>query len=176
MRILSPAKINLFLHITGKRENGYHDLITLMCCISLYDTVSLAFGARETRVTCNHPNVPADEENLAHRAAICFFNALKKKEHVAISIDKRIPILNGYGAYTTYDPLAPVARPDLTGWTGPSPLVNEGGTEQKDMVMCLSCHRAHGSPYPDMLRWDYDALVAGKGCYTCHTAKVTGGS
>lgn len=91
-------------------------------------------------------------------------------------IDKLIPILNGYGAYTTYDPLAPVARPDLTGWTGPSPLVNEGGTEQKDMVMCLSCHRAHGSPYPDMLRWDYDALVVGKGCYTCHTAKVTGGS
>ncbi|MGA1795635.1 MAG: cytochrome c3 family protein [bacterium] len=77
---------------------------------------------------------------------------------------------------TWYDPLAPVARPDLTGWTGPSPLVNEGGTEQKDMVMCLSCHRAHGSPYPDMLRWDYDALVAGKGCYTCHTAKVSGGS
>ena len=41
MKILSPAKINLFLQITGKRPDGYHDLFRLMCCIGLYDTVSL---------------------------------------------------------------------------------------------------------------------------------------
>jgi hypothetical protein len=47
-------------------------------------------------------------------------------------------------------------------------------------VMCLSCHRAHGSPYNDMLRWDYDGMVAGNGsgggndgtgCFKCHSEK-----
>jgi len=41
--------------------------------------------------------------------------------------------------------------------------------------MCLSCHVAHGSPYADMLRWDYGTMVAGGGgsggCFTCHTQK-----
>lgn len=47
-----------------------------------------------------------------------------------------------------------------------------------DIVTCLSCHRAHGSSYPDALRWDYTAMVAGtssgfdnKGCFACHTTK-----
>jgi predicted CXXCH cytochrome family protein len=69
----------------------------------------------------------------------------------------------------TYDPQVPVARDDLSG--GVSGIV----TLDDDMVMCLSCHRAHGSPYNDMLRWDYDGMVAGSsgsgGCFTCHTQK-----
>ena len=44
------------------------------------------------------------------------------------------------------------------------------------IVLCLSCHRAHGSPYPDLLRWDYSACQAGNpsaqcGCLACHTSK-----
>lgn len=90
--------------------------------------------------------------------------------------DAVIPNSGEYQYYTTYDPLAPVARPDLTGWTGPSSSVNENGAVAKDMVMCLSCHRPHGSPYPDMLRWDYDTMIAGggsnsDGCFVCHTSK-----
>ncbi len=78
-----------------------------------------------------------------------------------------------YANYTTYDITAPVARlgPDLA--TGPTADVNPGS----DMVMCLSCHMAHASPYPDMLRWDYqEECRAGSesadcGCFTCHSAK-----
>lgn len=93
--------------------------------------------------------------------------------------DAKIPITGEYAAYVLYDPLAPVARPDLTDWTGPSSSVNEAGTVSKDMVMCLSCHRPHGSPHDDMLRWDYNEMVAGggantTGCFTCHTDKSGG--
>jgi len=75
-------------------------------------------------------------------------------------------------AYTTYDPVVPVSRPDLSGYTGPSQTVTPG----TDQVMCLSCHRAHGSPYADMLRWNYSDMIAGDasksgGCFTCHTQK-----
>ena len=97
MNILSPAKINLFLQITGKRQNGYHDLFTLMCCISLYDTVSLSFGAKYTTVSCSDPEVPEDESNLAVRAANLFFKTVHKNEGVKIRLEKHIPVAAGLG-------------------------------------------------------------------------------
>jgi predicted CXXCH cytochrome family protein len=78
-----------------------------------------------------------------------------------------------YCGYTQYNPLAPVARPDLSSYTGPSSTVSPG----TDMVMCLSCHRPHASPYPDIMRWDYtnECIVGTEnsscGCFVCHTKK-----
>jgi predicted CXXCH cytochrome family protein len=82
------------------------------------------------------------------------------------------------GEYSDYNPdssnqysvEAPVARPNVP--ANPSPIVTPG----TDIVMCLSCHRAHGSPEPDLLRWTYSGMVAGSGtsdtgCFTCHTCK-----
>ncbi len=77
---------------------------------------------------------------------------------------------NAVGGIGTYDPLIPVARPSLSGWTGPSSTV----TLNSDMVMCLSCHRAHASPYFKMLRWDYKGWPGSggtNGCNVCHTGK-----
>jgi 4-diphosphocytidyl-2-C-methyl-D-erythritol kinase len=97
MKILSPAKVNLFLQVVGKRPDGYHDLVTLMCCVGLYDTVSLTFGLKKTDVSCGHPDVPEDETNLAFAAADLFLKTLKKNEGVGISIDKKIPVAAGLG-------------------------------------------------------------------------------
>ena len=79
-----------------------------------------------------------------------------------------------YAAYTAYDPMVPVGHSTLTASTIDS--VAYGNTNGA-IVMCISCHRAHGSPYADLLRWDYSTMVAGttaptvKGCFTCHTTK-----
>ena len=88
--------------------------------------------------------------------------------------DTVLPTGGEYAAYTTYDPLVPVARSSLD---NVSSSVSGG---DGDMVMCLSCHRPHGSPYDDMLRWDYDDMIAGDsgksgGCFTCHTQKNDAG-
>ena len=80
------------------------------------------------------------------------------------------PASDEYSSYTSYSILAPVARTTIP--DSPSSDVTPG----TDIVMCLSCHRAHGSPEPDLLRWDYDGCVAGTnnancGCFVCHTKK-----
>jgi predicted CXXCH cytochrome family protein len=86
-------------------------------------------------------------------------------------VDIALPEDGEYAEYTTYNPEAPVARPDLSGYAGPTSLVTPG----TDQVMCISCHRAHGSNRPDMLRWNYDEMATGSdngnGCFICHTEK-----
>jgi predicted CXXCH cytochrome family protein len=86
--------------------------------------------------------------------------------------DVLIPNEGEYAAYTTYNPLAPAAKQNLDAGMKNSPTVTPGS----DIVTCISCHRPHGSPYPDLLRWDYDTCDAGTansacGCYACHTTK-----
>ncbi|MCA1796155.1 MAG: hypothetical protein LC645_01200 [Geobacteraceae bacterium] len=89
--------------------------------------------------------------------------------------DAVIPSGGEYADIGDYDPLSPVARPGPTVPTESSATVTAG----TDMVMCLSCHRPHGSPYPDMLRWDYSRQISGGGdnadegvgCFYCHTSK-----
>ncbi len=97
MKIFSPAKINLFLQVLGKRPDGYHDLMSLMCCIGLYDTVSLTFGVKNITVSCHHPGVPEDDKNLAFGAAHLFLKTLNKNEGVKIIIQKQIPVAAGLG-------------------------------------------------------------------------------
>ena len=82
--------------------------------------------------------------------------------------DAELPVSGEYANYIVYNPLVPVARPSLP--SSPSPTVIPG----TDMVMCLSCHRAHASPYFKMMRWDYKSLnlsTALEGCNVCHTSK-----
>lgn len=97
MKIFSPAKINLFLQVLGKRPDGYHDLMSLMCCIGLFDTVSLTFGVKNITVSCHHPGVPEDDKNLAFGAAHLFLKTLNKNEGVKIIIQKQIPVAAGLG-------------------------------------------------------------------------------
>lgn len=98
----APAKINLFLKVTGRRPDGYHLLLTLMCCVSLYDIVRLSIGPGPGRLFCNHPEVPADESNLAVRAIRRFFQAWGSDKAqdaacISLNLEKRIPIGAGLG-------------------------------------------------------------------------------
>jgi len=100
--LISPAKINLFLIVTGKRPDGYHELVTLMCPITLTDTVTVKLMRRKITVTCADPNVPEDETNLAHQAARLFLTRWTKEKKgrlfgAHITIEKRIPVAAGLG-------------------------------------------------------------------------------
>ena len=98
MKILSPAKINLFLQVRGKRPDGYHELFSLMCCITLFDEISLQVGSGESiEIHCSHPNVPADDTNLAHQAASLFQSQMDLAQGVKIHLTKNIPVAAGLG-------------------------------------------------------------------------------
>lgn len=75
-----------------------------------------------------------------------------------------------YADYT-FDIIAPVAAVNLTGMTSAASTADYANK----VVNCLSCHYAHGSDEPDLLRWTYSGMVAGTanttGCFNCHTAK-----
>jgi 4-diphosphocytidyl-2-C-methyl-D-erythritol kinase len=95
--ILSPAKINLFLRVTGRRPDGYHDLFSLMCRVSLFDEVILNPSAGALSLWCADPSLSCDESNLALRAARRFFEAVGQEASCEIRLTKRIPIAAGLG-------------------------------------------------------------------------------
>ena len=97
MKILSPAKINLFLHVSGKRPDGYHDIVSLMCRVSLNDVISFDFSGDKTSVTCSDSEIPCDERNHALKAANLFFGKSGKSRAVRIHIEKNIPSGAGLG-------------------------------------------------------------------------------
>lgn len=77
-----------------------------------------------------------------------------------------IPLPGAGTEYGDYDPLTAYSNQAPVAYENPASPSRAGA-----VVMCLSCHRAHGSPYRDILRWDYDNMGQGEGCLTCHTKK-----
>jgi 4-diphosphocytidyl-2-C-methyl-D-erythritol kinase len=91
MRVLSYAKINWSLRITGKRTDGYHDLETLFQTIGLHDVLTIEPAARNVLI-CDDPLIPTGPTNLISRAA----QALGAPP-VRIELQKRIPSGGGLG-------------------------------------------------------------------------------
>ena len=96
MKLIAPAKVNLFLTVGARRGDGLHEIESVMQAVSLSDAVSLA-PARDFSVTVSPAGAaPEDETNLALRAARAF-NTLRDSGAVAIEIEKRIPVAAGLG-------------------------------------------------------------------------------
>ena len=102
MRVLAPAKVNLFLRIIGQRPDGYHLLDSLMAPVSLYDeleiTAERTVGTEpHIRVRCNNPIIPTDQSNLAYRAAALLCQEAGIGAHITITLHKNIPAGAGLG-------------------------------------------------------------------------------
>lgn len=93
------AKVNLTLDVLGKREDGYHDLKSVMQTLSIRDDVEIDIGTgKPWAMHCSVEGIPCDERNLAWKAAKVFFDAVKKDpEGLEIRITKRIPMEAGLG-------------------------------------------------------------------------------
>lgn len=91
------AKINLTLDIGAKRQDGYHDITTIMQSISLCDKVTISTNnSGKITLSCNVDGVPCDERNIAYKCAAAFYNAYNAEYGgVHIDIDKKIPMQAG---------------------------------------------------------------------------------
>jgi 4-diphosphocytidyl-2-C-methyl-D-erythritol kinase len=99
MQVLAPAKINLSLKILGRRNDGFHEIDTLIAPISLYDEIRIDKGrlGKGIEFRCDDPSVPQGGDNLAIRAAKAFFEAAKIDPAVSIELKKKIPHGAGLG-------------------------------------------------------------------------------
>ena len=94
---LAPAKINLFLHITGRRENGYHTLQSVFVLLDFYDTIYIKPSNSPQIKRVNTISQIPENEDLTVRAAIALQQATGCKQGAEISIEKRIAMGGGLG-------------------------------------------------------------------------------
>jgi 4-diphosphocytidyl-2-C-methyl-D-erythritol kinase len=91
------AKLNLYLEILGKREDGYHDIRSLMVTVGLADTVRIRDARSGLSVVAGAPGVPSGPENLCWKAAEALRIRAGVRRGAEISLVKRIPVAAGLG-------------------------------------------------------------------------------
>ncbi len=95
IRVTAPAKINLFLDILGRLENGFHSLFMVMQSVDLCDEITVDKGNGGISLTCSDTRLPQDSRNIAYKAATAFFEATDIDPNAVITIEKKIPFEAG---------------------------------------------------------------------------------
>ncbi len=139
------AKVNLTLDVLGKREDGYHDIKSLMQTISLRDDIEIDVGTgKPWMLLCDRDTIPTDESNLAWRAAKLFFETIgKDPDGLEIRITKRIPVEAGLGGGSA--DAAAVLRALNRHYDYPfslPALAELGGMIGSDVPFCVLCGTA----------------------------------
>lgn len=96
LTLKSPAKLNLFLRILGKREDGYHEISSLFRTINLFDTLKFSHSDKD-EFLCNDPSLPMDESNLVLKALRLFRLKSGRSFPVKIELEKHIATQAGLG-------------------------------------------------------------------------------
>lgn len=98
MIVNANAKINLYLDIVGRREDGYHLLETVMQSVTLSDILEISTcDGNGISLHCDAPHIPSDERNIAYKAAKRYLDLAGVSAQVMIDIQKRIPSGAGMG-------------------------------------------------------------------------------
>ncbi len=97
LQLRSPAKINLYLNVLFKREDGFHEIETLFERISLYDTLSFSKAPADIALSTDAKNLPTGSDNIIFKTAALLKNRFKVAEGIRIRLAKRIPVSAGLG-------------------------------------------------------------------------------
>ena len=93
----SPAKLNLLLAVTGRRTDGFHDLLSVVSPVAWGDTLTVRLTDGDFSLACDDPAAPLDETNLVLRAARAFRAASGRMRGAEFTLEKRIPTGAGLG-------------------------------------------------------------------------------
>lgn len=98
IEILAPAKLNLLLKITGKRVDGYHELVSILVPVALYDKLKISKAEKGLEVYWSGRELlPKGQNNLINRAAVSFFEKTGIRKGAKITVIKKIPVASGLG-------------------------------------------------------------------------------
>jgi 4-diphosphocytidyl-2-C-methyl-D-erythritol kinase len=100
VRLPAFAKINLSLHVMGKRSDGYHELRTIFQTISLHDTLEISIdpgGSGQISLSCNDVALPLGPDNLVWRAVEAIGPEIGFRGSISVQLDKKIPVARGLG-------------------------------------------------------------------------------
>ncbi len=127
LTIKAPAKVNLYLEVTGRRPDGYHDLLTFMQKLELADTLEITIheNGEGIRMTSSAKDLPTDEGNLAVKAAQAFLAESGLSVAVEINLHKQIPIAAGLGGGSSDAAAVLIALNQLTGNPLPEECLQE---------------------------------------------------
>lgn len=114
----SPAKVNLFLAITSLRDDGFHELLSLVAPLAYGDRLAVTYLQQETgpdTLSCDYPGVPTGPENLVLRAAAAFRRHVLLEGRLEFSLQKQTPPGAGLGGGSSNAAVALRAMNDLLG-------------------------------------------------------------
>lgn len=98
VRLLSPAKVNLFLRVLGRRPDGYHEIQSLAQPVSLFDEIAVSVGeGGGVSLSATGREVPTGKDNLAAAAASAYLEEASLEKSVSVEIRKKIPLGAGLG-------------------------------------------------------------------------------
>ena len=146
---ISPCKVNLLLNILGKRDDGFHELETVLHPVRVFDVLSINRIGHGVELTCSSPELPTDSRNLVYRAAVMFLEKAEVRDGVRIHLEKKIPLAAGLGGGSGNAATTLLGLNELFG----SPLGNE---QLHELAASL------GSDVPFFLQ-DKPALGTGRG-------------
>ena len=149
------AKINLTLDVLDKREDGYHDIKSIMQAVSIRDDIEIDVGTgKPWTLTCNIEGVPTDQRNLAWKAAEAYLQTIgKDPDGLAIRITKRIPMEAGLAGGSA--DAAAVLRALNTHYGAPLSilaLAELGSQIGSDVPFCVLCGTAMAEGRGERLR------------------------
>ncbi|KAL6518707.1 hypothetical protein OROHE_017757 [Orobanche hederae] len=146
LTLFSPCKINVFLRITGKRADGYHDLASLFHVISLGDKINFSLSSSKStdRLSTNVPGVPLDERNLIIKALNLFRKKTGIDNYFGVHLDKKVPTGAGLGGGSSNAATALWAANQFSGFVATEKELQEWSSEiGSDIPFFFS----HGAAY-----------------------------
>lgn len=183
----SPAKINLFLAITDRRADGFHNVVSMVAPLTWGDTLHVE-PAEAISLTCDDPAVPTGPSNLVIKAANAFVSATGWKGGARFRLEKRIPVGAGLGGgssnaatalralnHLAGEPLSAVQLADVAAAVGSDcalflagkPCIMRGRGERVEVLPDSAARRLRGRPllvvkpaFGISTAWAYGAMAA----------------
>lgn len=140
-RVKGFAKINLHLDVTDIRNDGYHNIQSVMQTVSLCDIIDIEITQEnDIVIECDQTGVPLDERNIAYKAAKLFFDKANINSGVKITIKKNIPMAAGLAGGSADGAAVLVGLNELfDAILSDSDIYALGAALGADVPFCISC-------------------------------------